>query len=500
MNNIRLGPVVGDVSDKKAKVWFWGTVDPGGKIPFCHVFDKDKNAPVAGSPFKFKAISSSVFEEDVDPQQAFMTEISFPDQGDIFSYGIRYGEGDICREELIYRIKPFPADGDEPFSFGLISCHKPRAGQLHHISNMWGFMNEKLADHDASFLVQGGDQVYCDSDNYTVNAFKRSMDLIKNLDTLGDEEHRLMLNFYRQVYVDGWNFPEVKKVLAGFPQVMIWDDHEVEDGWGSRPEHFFARQQAVFRAAKEAYYEFQHSHNPRPLKQDKMYYAFHYGAAAFLVVDVRGERNIAEEQLMSEEQFTEIENWLKSDRVKESKILFLVSSVPVVHLSRGLLSFAKLFTWFLPDVKDDVADQWSWDHNKKARWRLLNLLADWSGADNKPVFILGGDVHVGTEACLRVDGSDTRFYQVTASPISNKPAKLLDKLSSPFSSKFRFKLNEEKTRFMDARIIKRYRKRNFAIIEVKYENGEPGVTLNMYQDGEDEPATTDLMTTCRDEL
>lgn len=47
---------------------------------------------------------------------------------------------------------------------------------------------------------------------------------------------------------------------------------------------------------------------------------------------------------------------------------------------------------------------------------------------------------------------------------------------------------------------KRYRKRNFAIIDIDYKNGLPKVTLNMYQDGKKEPATSDLSSTCRDKL
>lgn len=500
MNNILLGPVVGAVDQKKAKIWFYGTVDQEGKIPFCHVFDQNKATPIAGSPFEFKAVSSSAFKLEVEPQKAYAAEVLFPKEGEAFSYGIHYGPGDIDRGELKYAVRPFPEEGDKNFSFGLISCHKPRKKKLKRIPNMWGFLYEKMAERNARFLVQAGDQVYCDSDKYTINAWKRSMDFIKDKENISEVDHRQMLDFYRLVYIGGWLFPDVNKVLSEFPQVMIWDDHEITDGWGSRKEHFHMREQAVFKAAKEVYYEFQHSHNPDPLRQGEMYYAFHYGAAAFLVLDLRGERNIVQKQLISSTQWQEIENWLNSDKVKASKILFVISSVPVVHLSRELLSLSGLVTLFLPDVKDDVRDQWSYKHNKEARRKLLKLLMAWSGEKNKPVFILGGDVHVGTEACLRKENSDKRFYQITSSPITNNRALLLDVVSAPISSRFRFRLDEDRKEYMKARIVRRYRRRNFAIIDVKYENGHPKVTLNMYREGKKKPKTSELLDECSEKL
>jgi alkaline phosphatase D len=499
MNKITLGPIIGMVDHKKAKIWYYGTfAEEGSTKPYCHVFNKDKTSAVTGSPFEFKAVLDPPYEKDGELRKAYVAEIKFPAEGEEFSFGINYDPGNIGTGELKYMVKRFPAGGDMDFSFGLISCHKPRKKKLKRIDKMWGFLHDKMLDKKSSFLIQAGDQVYCDnSDTYSINAWEKSVELIENSPGISAKQHKQMLDFYREVYFSGWEFPAVQKVMSTFPQYMIWDDHEIEDGWGSKKEDFEPIGQGVFRAAREAYIEFQHSHNPEPLKKGELYYAFHYGAAAFLVPDLRGERNITKETLIGSSQWNKIENWLKTDKVKNSKILFVVTSVPVVHLSRKLLWLSKLVTFFFEAVKDDVADQWTYKHNRLDRQRLLKLLSDWSGPTNKPVFILGGDVHVGTEVCMKKRKSETRIYQVTSSPITNNTATLLDFFTAPLTGRFHFKLDEEDKEHMCAKVVRRHRKRNFAIIEVKYDSGKPAVTLNMFRQGEKEPKTRDLICYCK---
>jgi len=489
MREIKRGPIIGMVDQTKAKIWFYGSFADGGQTkPYCHVKDKEKTSPIPGSPFEFKEVSSFPYQKDGTLHKAYVAEIIFPGEGEEFCFGIHYAR-DTEPEDFNYQVKRFPKEGDVDFSFGLISCHKPREGKLKRITDMWGFLYEKMAEKESRFLIQSGDQVYCDSDDpYTINAWQKSLALLGDgLDTRA-QQHRDMVDFYREVYFSGWEFSPVREVMSTFPQFMIWDDHEIEDGWGSKPEHFEETQQRIFAAAKEAYIEFQHSHNPEPLKAGTLYYAFHYGSAAFLVLDLRGERNLVKKRLLSDEQWDEIGKWLNADN---SKILFVVASVPVVHVSRRLMSMAKVASLLSKDAKDDVDDQWSADHNKGERGKLLELLFKWSeaGGKKRPVAILGGDVHVGTEVIMNKKGSDNRICQVTSSPITNNRALVLDFFSAPFSSRFSFRLKEKGKEKINAEVKRRHRKRNFAILEVTYESGKPKVKLNMFRQGEKKPKT-----------
>ncbi len=93
-------------------------------------------------------------------------------------------------------------------------------------------------------------------------------------------------------------------MFDSFPTYMIWDDHEIGDGWGS---HYFedgaardglrrmlpdleargldyedgmALVRRMFRAARHTYAEYQHSHNP-PTEEEQLDYAFRRGGCGF---------------------------------------------------------------------------------------------------------------------------------------------------------------------------------------------------------------------------
>lgn len=492
--NVFQGPILGGVNHKTAKVWFYGTFSKDGEgfqNPYCHVFDKDKTGAIPHSPFEFVDVSKTPHETNGFLGKAFVAEITFPTEGEEFCIGINYDNAEIDTTELKYTVKRSPDRGDIDFSFGLISCHKGLdsvASYRKVVGKMWDFLYDKMSEKKSAFLIQSGDQVYCD--NRKKNAWKKCVKMIDRYD------HQKMLDLYRDVYLDAWGFLSVQRVMRTFPQYMIWDDHDITNGWGSRKKH---RRDylKIFEAARAAYVEFQDSHNPASLRNGELYYAFHYGNAAILVMDIRGHRgeNLEANRypLVGKEQWEDIQNWFENDWVKESKVLFVVSSVPVVHLSRRLGSLGFL--------KSDIADQWSTERNKNERRRLLKMLLDWSGEKNKPVFIIGGDVHVGTELCLKEERTGKNIYQITSSPITSMPAWFLDFLQAVFSSRLAFNLEaydkENKSR-MSGRIIRRHRRRNFAIIEVHYRNGKPEVKLNMYREGKKSLQTNDLICKCKD--
>ncbi|HLP46364.1 MAG TPA: alkaline phosphatase D family protein [Candidatus Kapabacteria bacterium] len=487
---IILGPIIGEVTHKTAKIWFYGTLaEDESQKPFCHAFDKDKMGAIPGSPFEFVEVSKSSYDIAGLLSKAFLAEITFPDSGEEICFGINYDRSGILKDELKYTVKSAPDKGDIPFSFGLISCHKAyKSIPVYQavVARMWNFLYDKLTEKKSSFLLQVGDQVYCDL--VENNAFEKC----KNLKD--QDDHKQMVDFYREIYTEHWGFPEVQRVMSTFPQYMILDDHEILNAWGSNIKHR-TDYLKIFDAAREAYVEFQHSHNPASLRNGELHYAFYYGSAAFLVMDLRSHRgeNKGTDQypLAGKEQWEDIENWLKNDRVKESKVLFVVTSVPVFHLS-PIFTSQKL-------VKLHIEDHWSTNTNKNERRKLLKLLLDWSDNENKQIFILGGDIHLGTEVCAREERTGKNIQQITSSPITNKPTPLPNFIAELLTNRFYFTLveNDKKSRMM-VKFIRRHRKRNFAIIEVDYKNGIPGVKLNMYRDGRPSLQTNDLICKCKE--
>ena len=143
-----------------------------------------------------------------------------------------------------------------------------------------------------------------------------------------------MRSWYRDVYRGYWGFEGVQRVFDGYPTYMIWDDHEIGDGWGS---HYFREgnaqdglrrmlpdldergltydeglelMQRMFRAAQQTYVEYQHSHDP-PTPDRALDYAFRRGGCAFYVLDGRGQRDIEREsyRILGREQFDRFADW-----------------------------------------------------------------------------------------------------------------------------------------------------------------------------------------------
>lgn len=127
------------------------------------------------------------------------------------------------------------------FQIALFSCHMPflvsglfkkrtRTDQM----DVWDFMDETLGRHRDSVdvVIAGGDQAYSDGVD-TLNIWKL---LNRTMRIEGDKllpREDDMATWFRDIYRGYWGFDEVRKVFDSYPTYMIWDDHEILDGWGS---------------------------------------------------------------------------------------------------------------------------------------------------------------------------------------------------------------------------------------------------------------------------
>lgn len=490
-----LGPIIGEVLHNRAKIWiFWHKDSDNETAPQCLIF-KDEVCTQEISESEFLTVSSSVHETKFENKPilgvAGLANISFPTGEKKLYFKIKPSSESDTQESHVYSFHPSPQIGAkiEELSFALISCHKHtfenKEKDKKLVASMWSSLKNEMRNNDCRFLIQAGDQIYADHERY--NVWENSL----NEDSL---EKRL--KFYRNAYLKSWNFPEVQNLMQTFSQYMIWDDHDITNGWGSNKEHSKeVRYRRVFETARQVYNEFQHCHNPDPLRNGKIYFSFNYGPVAFLFMDLRGQRDITlydpsrpadSFPLAGKEQWDDITSLLNSEVLQKSKILFVVTSVPVCHLSRKFGS--------LGIFMNDIRDQWSTQHNKMERRKLLKLLYQWSGEKKRPVIILGGDVHVGTIANITEQDEPKRtIHQITSSPITNKPSRFLDYFLTSFSSRFNFHLDTERIIEVKGEITKRYRKRNFAIIKLQFTEETPSVYLHMYQQGKEEPDITQLI-------
>ena len=177
-------------------------------------------------------------------------------------------------------------------SFILMSCHNPFQEEKGSADDGWA-MWEQLSDHlqkdkSVRLLVLGGDQVY--NDDIEKEYIKKL-----NKPTLKIEE-ALKERFIKQ-YQRYWEHLNYRKVLASTLSVAIWDDHDITDGWGARPESFSSEGDTgfeknwwkFFEIASETFKNYQASRNPKPMH--KFSSILDWGNKRFILADFRSERN-----------------------------------------------------------------------------------------------------------------------------------------------------------------------------------------------------------------
>ena len=331
------------------------------------------------------------------------------------------------------------------FQFAFFSCNMPYA--VHGLFrkrtdvssvDMWDYLAATLARHahDVDLVVAGGDQCYSDGVE-TLDIWRHLNRSMRKADGLLLPDEEAMRSWYRDVYRGYWGFDAVQRVFDGFPTYMVWDDHEIGDGWGS---HYFEPGERrdglrrilpdldergltyedglelvrrMFRAARQTYVEYQHSHNP-PTAAGDLDYSFARGGCAFYVLDGRGERDLARDdyRILGRAQFQRFAGWLAALRPHETPFAFVVSAVPVLHTRAALVAADDL----LGGLGDDLRDSWEHELHDVERRALMDALFD-AAERGIRVSILSGDVHVSAVFAIE-DDRGNRIHQLTSSAIT----------------------------------------------------------------------------------
>jgi hypothetical protein len=260
---------------------------------------------------------------------------------------------------------------------------------------------------------------------------------------------------------------------------MTWDDHEIRNGWGSeRLDGTAKNRQAALAVVREVYRRFQHDHNPPSFGggPHDLFYAFRYGNAAVLVLDGRGERDMERgaDRLLGARQWKRVSEWLR-DETPGLEALFVVSSVPPVHVPPHLAKPGGPFA-------SDIRDQWTWPGNLPELERLATELLDRANEHDIPIVLLGGDVHLGTVACLRstrpAHAKRPILYQLCSSPITSAPPRLLVSVFAQIAQ----------TEFDVAPGIRGklltgpLAERNFGVVDLAYEPDRYRITLKLFDE------------------
>jgi len=327
-------------------------------------------------------------------------------------------------------------DSTDAFTFGLYSCHMPYPsdyGESGFQARMWSVFQEELNYANARFVIGGGDQVYSDGNE--------KMSVWNWLEKVRDDnpDDLDMVSWYRDIYRGYWGIGALQSIHRNYPNYMIWDDHEIMDGWGSYapdelsqqldtlfrwedPEENIALANRMKKAATQVYNEYQHSHNPpTDTAADVFDYDFTACGTDYFVLDMRGHRTFVEggkHNILGKSQYGRFNAWAQGLMGSENKgPIFVVSPVPVVHLKDFV---SNVLDWLsILGAQDDVRDHWEHDGHHEEYSEFMNLCFDTAQKTGRPLVFLSGDVHVGAIFSLKDPvHSKAKVYQVTSSAIT----------------------------------------------------------------------------------
>jgi hypothetical protein len=240
LKRLKLGPIVGHTDDTTAKVWVQVFDDPSDyklRVAGAGVFDFVSTEP-DGLEFHTAIARASGLRADWN-----------------YTYSILRRGRRVAGGKGSFRTMPDPTSM-APIVFCAVSCSTLTDG-------VWPQMAKFIKEAQPSFLLMMGDQVYIDEDD--PNIFKL------HYDSDSPTRRRALAEKYRL----SWSRKVIQQTFANIPTYMVWDDHEIRDGFGSlacdsptlvarhpRGAKMFARSDAYFQDCRDVYWHFQGCHNP----------------------------------------------------------------------------------------------------------------------------------------------------------------------------------------------------------------------------------------------
>ena len=243
------------------------------KVHCASVADSEARMQFAQSKHENSFKANKLYE---DPRKAFFNyeiEVPFQDTESVWEYtiprmaeagGLRKGHPDkptrffVCAKQESFRIMFHSCNG---FSVGtdMDTWKGP---------SLWNDVLRVHAEQPFHVMVGGGDQIYNDSvrTDGPLKPWTAISNPRKRRDFPFDEDMRARCDqYYYDNYVSWYNTDAFALSNGQIPQLNIWDDHDIIDGFGSYTDHFM--QCPVFRGiggvAHKYYLLFQH-HLPPP--------------------------------------------------------------------------------------------------------------------------------------------------------------------------------------------------------------------------------------------
>ncbi len=321
---------------------------------------------------------------------------------------------------------------------------------------MWSRLKRELEQNrDIKLVIQGGDQVY--HDDIETSCLKALRENPEDLDTV----RKMMIRNYQHFY--GHHIS--RKILAQIPSVAMWDDHDITDGWGGRPESFDKEGnlkpewKTYFECAREAFQAYQGAKNPdyRPYAHSQTS-MLDFGHNRIVLMDLRSEKNIKDDEapLISDEHAEAIFRVIR-ETPKTARSCFVLSPVVPVRISPEKEQTLGGIASLMYAIREFATQKLRGHHQKPRLWRFLFWLSNIGGVadlwddltdglsckENIPflrnlisamisiqsrlganTIFLSGDIHTGGISEIFAQTNDNTLYaipQIVSSPIGYEP-------------------------------------------------------------------------------
>lgn len=353
-------------------------------------------------------------------------EIPAPDQGRFIDYHIRLN-GEVAQDvHYIHEWRFYQPAKDESPRISYASCndfHYAKERSLYH-TRMWKHLEQEHQQAPISILLLGGDQIYADPLFHSplaqpVSAWPLLTNIEKASFVISDDTREALEHFYLNQYIETWSQRHIAEVLATIPSVMMWDDHDIIDGYGSYPPKVQKSpfMQQLFGIAKRCFQSMQlRGLQNRTLINKEQHFScgLEFRGQIILAMDNRSERDL--KRIMKKSHHKDLKEWLEP-KLDGKKPVWLLSAVPVLYMGFADVERRIGHVPYFKQWQDDMFDHWRAHWHLKERKQLLTWLSEDVRTQSPMVTILSGDVHVGAQAELL--GPSGMINQLTSSGIVN---------------------------------------------------------------------------------